>query len=264
MPHSEVEQARIDLKNYERDNGDISPATRRLLALSWLGSKYGRKVMEYVLGQSLPRTPFRDSSWRWWTCLRLSGMEDKWDGFKDLAERDGLRKAMQWLRANTDPATLSIFQKRAGQGLHNTGGRKPKGQFVWTKGGQWHKHMPMTKLLVLNQHLPPRHKHKPWQRRLGDDGVHRLESEVMALINPDIVFPHEAKWTAVQYVRRRIPELVGGRGYRSGSASQAAAAWFFNQTLPTEDGYGYIAIRPNGRTHTFVDKTQRCARIWDW
>ena len=262
MPHSEVTQAKLDLANYERDNGDLQPTTRRLLALSWLGGKYGRRVMEFVMGQDLPRTPFQDSAWRWWSCLRLSGLSDKWDGFKSRAETEGLRKAMQWLRASTDAATLSIFQKRAGQNLHDTGGRKPKGIYVWTKGGQYQRKMPMTKLLVLKQHLPPRNKFKPWHWKLGDDGVRRLEREVMSLINADVVFPHEAKWTAVRYVRRRIPELIKGAGYRE--ASESAAAWFFTQPLPTEDGRGYIDVRPNGRTHKYVDKTKRYATFWDW
>lgn len=260
-PRGEVERARKELIEYERANGDLTPATRRLLALSWLGSKYGRRVMETVLGQRLPRTPFRDSAWRWWTCLRLSELSGKWDEFSKLAQTQGLRKAMQWLKAHTTPDQLELFKRRAGQDLHDTGYRAPKGRFIWTKGGQWATHMPMTKLLVLKQHLPPRRKWKRWQWRLGDEGVRRLEKELMCLINPDVTFPHEAKWTAVRYVRRRIAEMINASYHEAG---QQAAAWFFTQTLPTEDGRGYIRFWPDGRTNKYSDPTGQTHKVWDW
>lgn len=167
---------------------------------------------------------------------------------------------MQWLRSEVSGAEWKLFMRRAGQNPHNNGGRKPKGQWVWTKGGNWYSLNNTTKLLVLKQHLPPRPKYLPWHYRLGDSGVRKLEKELMHLIDPDVLLAHEAKRRAVEYVRKRMPELFG----RSYLASERSVGWFFQEPLPTADGTGYIGISRDGVAYPYVDKTRRKDSVWSW
>lgn len=132
---------------------------------------------------------------------------------------------------------------------------------LWSKQGSWDAKSPFTKLLVLKQHLPERPLLQRYQRRLGHDRVRFLERELMYLVNPDKLTPPEAKQRAVEYVRRRIPQMLGLNGTEM---SPAVAAWFFQTEIPV-GGYRYVGPRPpRGRLfpRTYVDRTRRRQRSW--
>ena len=73
--------------------------------------------------------------------------------------------------------------------------------------------------------------------------------------------PPEAKQRAVQYVRRRIPEMLGAN---RNEMSAAVAAWFFQTEIPV-GGYRYVGPRvERGRRspRMYVDLTRRRQRSW--
>jgi len=219
-----VEGCKEALRRYELHNADLPDSARRLLALAAVGKYFGRRLLEQAVGQALPRFPFRDWSWRWWNVLHFSGLDERWTKFSRHAQSGGLRDAAAYLRKNITPDTYRLFLRRAGTNPHNDH-RLKRGRFYWTKGGNWHRDNPFSQLLVAKKHLPRRPLVKRWQRRLGHEGVRLIERELMKLINPDETLVHEAKHRAVDYVRRRIKDLVPG--YPAALPSVGAAVWFY-------------------------------------
>lgn len=222
------QDAQVAITRFEAANGDLDPSQRRLLAVAAAARYFGRKNLEAALGKTLPFLPFRDWAWRWWNVLQLSGLAGQWPRFKELAEARGLRSALDDLRHRSTEEQFLLLLRRAGTGRVGER-RKHNTTALWTKGGTWDKRNNFTKLLVLNQHLPERELLLPWQRRLGHDGVKRLEKELMHLVDPDKHFGVEARQLALDYARRRIPEMLNVTYKR---ASPKSLAWFFQVPIP--------------------------------
>lgn len=213
------------IRHYEEQNQDLDTNLRRLLAIGATARFFGRKLLEEATQTKLPQAPFRDWSWRWWTVLQLSGLSDRWEDFISAVRAGGVRAAATMLRVRVTPAQYSLFLRRAGTNPHNDH-RPRKAQILWTKGGCWDVRSPLTRLLVLGQPVTGRRFHLRWQKKLGQEGCKRLERELLNLIDPNKMLVHEAKLRAIDYVRRRIPEMIGTRRYKN--AGPKAISWFFN------------------------------------
>lgn len=241
-----VENAVDDLMRYEEANQDLPEETRRMMGICAIAGRYGRKVMEAAFGP-LPTAPFRDYPWKWWNILSLSNAGEKWDEFKGIAETDKMRAALTWLRKNTTPEQWKDIRRRAGAPPDlpdylalRWGGCKPKGNRLWSKGGLWRIENPLTKILLLHQHLPQRELGERYQYRLGHEGVRLLEKELMHAIDPDSMLVHEAKDTAFSYIRRRIPEMLNAH---YPLACLRCVVWFLQTPLPNERGTHYFVPR---------------------
>src|SRR5512135_1332627 len=221
------EGARTALLRYEEQNQDLDRQTRRLLGLAALGRYFGRRNLELAVGGRLPNAPFRDWSWRWWNVLYHSGLAGHWDRFVHDIGKGGLRRAATTLRRRVSRKAYLLFLKRAGTNPHNV--PRPSTGYRWTKAGVWRTNSNWTRIFILKQHLPGRSMGKHWQRRLGNKGVKLIESELFQLYDPDRLPQYEIKQRAIEYVRRRIADMIGYKkpmGYR-------ASCWFFNAKILT-------------------------------
>ncbi len=82
------------------------------------------------------------------------------------------------------------------------------------------------------------------------------------MIDPDELSVRDAKYRAVEHVRRRIPQILG---YKREIMSKAVAAWFFQTEIPV-GGYRYVGPRvERGRRapRTYCDRTARRQRAWN-
>lgn len=259
----DITQANAKVVRYEQENADLPKRTRRLLALFTVARASTRAVIAQILGHDSAAL-FRDHAKRWWMVLSYSGLHPHWQGFKQRGQHGGLTVACKWLRREVTKEEWKLFKRRAGVPigfrLWNRS-TKPKGDVIWTKQGCWDRKSSFTKLLVLKEHLPERPLLQRYQRRLGHDRIRLLERELMYEIDPDKMTPPQAKQRAVQYVRRRIAEIVG---YRRNEMSPAVAAWFFQTEIPV-GGHRYVGPRvERGRRspRTYVDRTGRRQRSW--
>ena len=258
------QQAKARVIAYEKANADLPAHTRRLLALFTTARASSRYAMTQLLGRD-SAILFRDHARRWWVVLSTSGLSRYWDGFKDRGQNEGLTEAAKWLRREVTREEWELFRRRAGATvgfkLWNRS-TKPKGDVVWTRQGSWDRKSPFTKLLVLKEHLPERPLLQRYQRRLGHDYVRFLESELMHEIDPDEMTPPQVKDRAVEYVRRRIPVMLGSK---RDMMAPAVAAWFFQTEVPV-GGHRYVGPRPpRSRRYqsTYVDRTARRQRSWN-
>jgi len=256
------QQACAKVVAYEKVNADLPRQTRRLLALFTIARASTRDVITRLLGHDSAAL-FRDHSRRWWLVLSWSHLSRYWDGFRERGQHEGLTVASTWLQNQITPEQWELFERRAGVcvgfNLWNRS-EKLKGNVIWTKGGCWDRKSSFTKLFVLKQHLPARPLVQQYQRRLGNDRVRLLERELMYEIDPDKMTPPEAKQRAVEYVRRRISEMLG---YKR-ELGPAVAAWFFQTEIPV-GGNRYVGPRvERGRRgpRTYVDWTRRRQRSW--
>ena len=71
----------------------------------------------------------------------------------------------------------------------------------------------------------------------------------MRLVNPDKLYPYEARQLAVSYVTHRIPEILNWTKKKVGTKS---LVWFFQWPLPGPtglvrlyDGWRYRPMRPS-------------------
>jgi hypothetical protein len=219
-----VEGARSALAKYEADNSDLEFNTRRLLALAAAGSYFGRRLLEEATGSKLPKAVFRDTSWRYWNCLALSGLGSYWNRFREIATTHSISAACSYLKRRVSRKKYEVFSKRVGT-ISKTNKRKHVGEEVWTKGGTWETRSALTQLLVLKRHLPPREFRTQTQKKLGHQGVRLLEKELMNLIDPDRELIQECKYRAKDYADRRIPEILGWAKIKR--AGPSMLAWFF-------------------------------------
>ncbi len=258
------QQACAKVVAYEKMNADLPPQTRRILALFTIARASTRNVMARLLGYD-SAVLFRDHAKRWWIVLNRSRLSRYWDGFKERGQYEGLTAACTWLRSQVTPEQWELFERRAGVSIgFNLWNRteKPKGHVIWTRQGCWDRKSSFTKILVLGEHLPERPLLQLYQRRLGHDYVRLLERECFHMTDPDKVSVPDAKYCAVEHVRRRIPEMLG---YKRDIMSKAVAAWFFQTEIPV-GGCRYVGPRPSrGRRYpvTYVDHTRRRQRSWN-
>ena len=260
----DARQANAKVVAFERLNADLPKRTRRLMALFTIARASTRGVVAQILGHDSAAL-FRDHAKRWWMVLSHSGLSRYWEGFKDRGQNEGLTSSCKWLRRAVTREQWELFRRRAGATngfrLWNRS-TKPKGNVIWTRQGCWDKKSPFTRLLVMKEHLPERPLLQRYQIRLGHDQVRLLERELTFQIDPDKMTPPEAKQAAVQYVRRRIPEMLG---YKRSEMSAAVAAWFFGVEIPV-GRCRYVGPRPSrGRRspRTYVDRGARRQRSWN-
>lgn len=101
---------------------------------------------------------------------------------------------------------------------------------------------------------------KHWQRRLGNKGVKLIESELFQLYDPDRLPQYEIKQRAIEYVRRRIADMIGYKkpmGYR-------ASCWFFNAKILTPLNH-LLVPREGGRVILMrIQGLSYHQRTWDW
>lgn len=244
------------LRRYETANADLPQPTRRLLALAAVGPRFGRKNVEAATGGRTPNFPFRDFAWRWWNVLHLSGLEEHWDAFKDLAQTEGLRAAAAALRKAISPERYQTFLRRSGSNPHNHH-RRHRGSLLWTKGGCWRRESPFTTLLVRKLHLPERPVAFNWHLRLGREGVRLIERELMRLIDPDKMLVHEAKQLALSYTATRMQELCGWK-VRPGPKK---LAWFFQWPIPNKHGYLVEIAHPG---YYFRTRRRKRPHLYEW
>src|SRR5262245_35418567 len=231
--------ARQALLRYEAQNADLPVDVRRVLALAACGRYFGRRNLELAMARPLPNYPFRDWSWRWWNVLYHSGLASEWHTFIADVRLGGLRQAAARLRWSRSREEYLLCLRRAGTTPHNN--RRSYTSRVWKKAGTWSARSNFTKILVEHQHLPGRPMVKGWQLKLGNKGVQLIEKELFKLYDPDSLPPHEIKQRAVEYVRRRISDVLARKrvmGYH-------ASAWLFQEIVT--DGVGLLVPREGGR-----------------
>ena len=113
--------------------------------------------------------------------------------------------------------------------------------------------------MVLGLPVEGRTYDRPWQKRLGTHRARLLERELYNAINPDAVLSYEAKALALDYFRRRLPEMLGWRKQKL--ASYRAAAWFFQQPIPCP--YGVVV--PGGRLgYPYRRRDTQVRAYWSW
>lgn len=232
------------LSEYENLNSDLPRRTRRHLGLFILGPKVGTNALEELTGKAVGNTIFRHRSWMWWNIFRTAGLRRKWDDFverrNDGEPRDDLLREM---RESISEDHWKVFSRRAGvpvvhgrENLHPSDYPEEEGdrQDIWTKGGTWRKSSPFTQIILLGKGIGYRPPLTPWQRRLGQRGVRKIERELHGFIDPDETLHPDAHYRAIDYVRRRIVEILG---YDFQRASCHTAAWFFQKQVPNREDW---------------------------
>jgi hypothetical protein len=247
------------LHQYEQDNADLHPVTRRMLAIYLLASlRAPRDLVDELYGRK-SNSPWRDTSARWWYVLATSKVARLWEGLREAAHAHGTMYATdRWLRDRLTPWELELVEKRSGKRL--THGRKVRGESsgVWFKAGTWFRNSPWTQIMVLNQHLDRPFELK-YQHKLGKGGQRLVELELQDLVDLDKVSVPKAKWTSVEYVRDRIGELLGRP-----KMPLPTAAWFFQTQIPVPNGViTKHAVRTDDLGHKRMkDNTRRLWRGW--
>lgn len=261
MPSSDVVRAQAAITAYEQANPDVPQPGRRWLALGSVARRFYKRTLAEALGEPMPHAPWRDRSWFWWNVLATCGLEDRWESFKDDVRALGLRQAYRALRATLSCSQRAVLARRCGLKDAHLNPR-PTRNVIWTKGGSWRIESNFTKLIVLKQPLGRRIFRRPWHHKLNQDGVERLEREIMAVVNPDTELAPDARAHAVDYFRRRLPEMLGWKIPR---ASTESAAWFFMTDLPSSGGRQYVAYdRWTGHTVRFKGGQSLVDAVWSW
>lgn len=227
-----LSQARDWLTVYEKRNADLPQRDRRMLGLFALASMrrvLPRTVVEEIVGY--PTSVFsRDISRRWWLVLSRSGCAKHWKHFKKIAEQDGSPIAYRWLCARISKKRREVVDRRLGTSVWRItkswlkGYRQTERRWRWFKMGLWESRSPWTILLIDGGTLADRRTVMPytWCHKLNRK-VRLLERECYHRINPDLVSIPEAKWGTLEYVRKRIPELIG---YTRKYATLRQLSWF--------------------------------------
>ena len=215
-------EVRTWIAQYEAANQDVTPTTRRLLALMILAAKPQVPVvhLEAVLGYQTSN--LEDHARRRWLTLATTGLWSYWPTVRVHAMERGTSYAWQYLRQQLTPEQRAQFLRRFGsQPPYNISCGAHNGLY-WFKCGTWQKTSIWTTLLIEGETLADRRIfHTQWQERLRPY-LRLLERECYALIDPDQVTLVEAKHRVVSYVRRRSGELLG----RKQQVGWYHAAWF--------------------------------------
>lgn len=266
MPTQPEGIARKMLADYERANRDLPDRTLHQLAMFALAPRVGKEALEAIFERPLGQTPWRHRGWFWYTALRTSGLEPYWERF--VAKRNSgerLSDCLRWLRARASKKEWETLGRRLGHpdGPLNPAGwnYKPDGKprNIWTKGGTWSRAEPMTHILVLGEHIERDYSENDLATALGRAGAAKLERELYNLIDPDKELVPEAKKRAVDYARRRIPEIAGWDIER---ASLNTVAWFFQQPVRAKPGR---FIKPDQTARYSRKMTDGNFRLWwDW
>jgi hypothetical protein len=253
-------EAKELFQQYLALNPDLQTSTAHIMAAFAVAPYVTNATLYELLGRRAGQTFRRERAFFWWNAFALSGLAKHWPWF--VKRRNGgepmnkllfaLRRRIsrkRWLllsrRLGKEELNPSIYTKRTGQGN------------IWTKGGTWARSSTFTTLLIHKQHLPPRPKWLRWQEKLGDEGVRQIERELMNVIDPDVMLAPEARTYACDYVRARVPLLVGG--YRLGRLMSAKhLPWFFQAKVP----YDGTTWRHRRRPANQLLKGD--VRRWEW
>lgn len=245
MPHKLVTEgiASKMLAEYEALNSDLPTEIRLQMALFVLAPKTGMAPLEAVFQRPLGQTFNRHRSWMWWTAMRTSGLEMWWEHMATHRNAGfSMRDCLRALKEQASPEQWELFSDRLGARLFTQtpllrpAGYSREGTYtkVWTKGGIWDKRNPLTKVIILGEHLEGRdHSYSDVTKALTVDQCRRLETEVHHLISPDASLYPNAVAQAIEYVRRRIPAMLM---YKRATTSYKVVAWFFQTRIPHPHG----------------------------
>jgi hypothetical protein len=244
-------EASLFLAKYESLNRDLPKATRRQLAAFVLEPHVGKAALEELFDRPLGQTLDRHRAWLWYNAIRLSGMEDRWDEFTKRKNDTGcMRCSLLWLRGESSKEEWALLSKRMGVPLFRDdrsvlnpyrwacdgeSEHKPA-LFLWTRGGAWDRRVGFTKILLLGKHLDRDPDYNQITRLLTQQDLRTVELECKNLFDPDKMLAPQAIVGATEYVRRRIPSILG---HKSRGGSYKVASWFFQGPVPHPRG-GYI------------------------
>lgn len=256
------------LHEYENLNSDLPRRTRRHLGFFVIGPKVGVDALENLTNRALGPTVFRHRSWMWWNIFRFSGVGQEWEWFcRRRNEGESRDQLLYELRGKVSRETWEKLSKRAGVPVKYNRKRLYPSKYkedrtrerknIWTKGGSWDKRNSFTKIIVLGESISPRDPITAWERRLGVDGCKRIERELYGMIDPDETLYPDAIYRSIDYVRRRIPEILG---YDRGPASAHTAAWFFQRRVPDENDFFFDPDPDTAMKGTDVDGRHS----WRW
>lgn len=227
------------LDQYENLNADLPPNTRRQLALFVLAPKVGTKALEALFERPFGGTLGHHRSWMWYTAMRLSGLGGLWSKFASKHNNGvSLRDCLLWLRSEASESEWALLSKRLGIPIFNKGQNvlnpywwkdTPAPTKYWTKGGTWDRRSPLTKIIVLGEHIERDEPINAWAERLTDADLRLLEREVHNFVDEDQLLYPDAVKEATEYVRQRIPQILG---YKTPRASYNTASWFFQKPVP--------------------------------
>lgn len=226
------------MDRYRKLNKDLPARTATAMGVAAVRPYFPKEVVRTVYGQ-LPRH-LSDPAWFWGNAVHLAGLGWFWPKFRQLANDHSIYKAAVDLRTKCSKRKWRKLLRRAGKDPRQSKVKKSRartGAWVWTLGGRWHRSWGgFTTILVKHEHVTGRAYTRRWQHKLGERGVRVLERELMSVVNPERMFPAQARWAAMDYVRRRLPELLHDR--RVGGLW--SAAWVMQGLVPTDNGVLYI------------------------
>ena len=240
-------EANLLLFKYERLNSDLDKQVRRQMAIFVLAPRVGTKNLEFVFGRPLGQTPFRHRSWMWYNALNLSGLGHLWPEFVERRNETAcLHHALKWLQEQARQEEWALLSKRLGVEL------KPGHELslnpnwwkhqehkqsinVWTKGGVWDRRNSLTRIIILGHHLDSErdHSYNAITRALTRVDCQTIERELHNLYDPDTYLAPHIITEAIEYVRRRIPSVLG---YKRETVGYKTASWFFQRRIPLPDG----------------------------
>lgn len=231
------------LADYEKLNADLPEATRRQLAVFVLEPRVGRAALEELFNRPLGQTPRRHRSWLWYNAMMASGMAHLWDDFcAQHNEGVCMHHCLMWLRERATPEEWTLLSRRMGIESLNPGDWKhhphTKRYAYWTKGGVWDVRNNFTKIIVLGESLDNTRPY--WysaiSRALTLNDLMQIERELHNTFDPDEMLAPDVINGAVDYVRQRIPDILG---YERELSSYKTASWFFQAKVPHPDG-GFV------------------------
>jgi hypothetical protein len=227
------------LAEYDKANADIPQARRRQMAIFALAPQVGKKSLEELFDRPLGTTPWVHLSWFWAMAFEYSGISHYWDEFA-LRRNGGESPAacLRWLLERITPEQKERLERRL-SGIPR-GRDIPTTHAIWTRGGVWQRDNNFTKIIILGEHLPPRdHSYSYVTEAFSPAQVEQLEREVHNSVDEEELLYPEAQLRAVEYVRHRIPEMLG---WKRPTTSYKVASWFFDQPVPHPTG-GFIDCR---------------------
>lgn len=230
------------LAEYEAANKDIPKEVRMQMAVFVLAPKVGKRALEDLFQRRFATTPFVHLSWLWATAFTYSGIDHLWDEFVYRRNgRESPKHALRWLMEQLTPEQEALLSRRLG-GIPEGSGRVAT-TAIWTRGGVWNRNNNMTRIILLGEHLDRDHSYNAVSRALSPAQAAALERELHNLINPDLYLYHDAQHRAVDYTRRRIPEILA---YERPTTSYKTVSWFFQMPVPHPAG-GFVEARGESR-----------------
>lgn len=260
------------LNDYERGNDDLPRPLRRQMAVFALAHRVYKSTLNELFERNLGQTPWRHRAWFWWTCFRTAGIPEWWDPFASRMN-DGayVGEALRPVREGVTRAEWALLSRRYGFTIFNDNGeviriskfgvgwKDGPPQSVWTKGGNWGRRSSFTRIIILGEHIERDYSYNTMTRKLGPEGARALERELAGLIDPDALLVPDAWQRAVEYVRRRIPQMVGWKV----TASYRTAAWFFDEPVREAHSGLYYDPRMDADYPVHINK-HNAHTYWDW